>query len=293
MSQPPTPTPPARPVPRALGAAVRAALGLAPRAGARWATRIFLTPRPARVRDAERAVLDAARPGTLTAGGRRIATYAWGDGPAVLLVHGWNGHAGQLTGLVAPLVARGYRAIAIDNPGHGASGRGVTHVGEAGDAVAAVAAAVGDVHAVIAHSAGATACALATAHGLAPARHVYLGAAVVPRRWVAGFGAVFGLSPDAVEAVAAEVTARCGQPLEALELRRFGAAMRAPALFLHDPADAIAPLRDVTRAAAAMPDARIVEVAGPGHYRIVADPIATAAAIEFVTAAAPARRAAR
>ena len=41
---------------------------------------------------------------------------SWGEGPAVYLVHGWGGWAGQLGAFVAPLVAAGYRVITFDAP---------------------------------------------------------------------------------------------------------------------------------------------------------------------------------
>src|SRR5258706_2547887 len=75
----------------------------------------------------------------------RIAAWAWGAGPTVLLVHGWNGAAAQLAPFVAPLVAAGYRVVAFDQPAHGRSrGRSATIVDMA-DALRAVADEVGPV----------------------------------------------------------------------------------------------------------------------------------------------------
>ena len=67
--------------------------------------------------------------------GLRVHTF--GDGAyTVLLVHGWNGHSGQLTRFVRPLVANGFRAALLDLPAHGASsGRTATLVDFA-DAIA-------------------------------------------------------------------------------------------------------------------------------------------------------------
>ena len=47
--------------------------------------------------------------------------FAWGAGPSVLLVHGWEGRGAQLGALVDPLVAAGYRVVALDGPAHGDS----------------------------------------------------------------------------------------------------------------------------------------------------------------------------
>ena len=55
--------------------------------------------------------------------GRPVASWEWGgQGPWVVLVHGWGGHAGQLHAFVPALLAAGFRVAAFDAPAHGASG---------------------------------------------------------------------------------------------------------------------------------------------------------------------------
>src|SRR5215208_5699212 len=71
-------------------------------------------PRPAREREL------IARGARLNLPGGLYAT-AWGAGPTVLLVHGWEGRGAQLGAFVDPLVAAGYRVVALDGPAHGDS----------------------------------------------------------------------------------------------------------------------------------------------------------------------------
>ena len=54
-------------------------------------------------------------------GGAELAVWDWGDGRTVLLVHGWNGNAAQLSAFVPPLLRSGYYVAAPDLPAHGAS----------------------------------------------------------------------------------------------------------------------------------------------------------------------------
>src|SRR3954463_8216648 len=113
------------PAPPWLRTGMRVASALAPGAAARVARQLFFTPLRARVRDEERAVLARGERFEMAAHGGRVVGRAWGAGPAVLLVHGWGGHAGQMTPLVDPIVAAGYRAVALEPPGPGgAAGRG-------------------------------------------------------------------------------------------------------------------------------------------------------------------------
>lgn len=62
----------------------------------------------------------------MTSEGHKIATYSWGDesDPTVILVHGFASNARDnwvLTGWVRDLQRAGYRALALDQRGHGAS----------------------------------------------------------------------------------------------------------------------------------------------------------------------------
>ncbi|HEX2189960.1 MAG TPA: alpha/beta fold hydrolase, partial [Longimicrobiaceae bacterium] len=141
-----------------------AALGrVSPGAAARVAERLFATPRRRRPRPdptAER-LLARARPLEVAHGGGALRGHAWGSGPTVLLVHGWEATWASLAELVEPLVGRGFRVAAFDGPAHGASDGAQTDVLDYGRAVAEMVAAVGPVEAVVAHSFGAPATVVA------------------------------------------------------------------------------------------------------------------------------------
>src|SRR5690606_36859530 len=56
-----------------------------------------------------------------TTDGTEIYYKDWGDGPAVVLSHGWPLHADAWDGQLLFLAQHGYRAIAHDRRGHGRS----------------------------------------------------------------------------------------------------------------------------------------------------------------------------
>jgi len=76
---------------------LKAAAFIAPGPTMRWAARRFLTPRSVAPTDDEREMLATATRGEMVPDGEaRLRAFVWGDeGPTVLLVHGWNGNAGQ------------------------------------------------------------------------------------------------------------------------------------------------------------------------------------------------------
>src|SRR5262249_40423504 len=102
---------------------------------------------------------------TVRSGRRKIAARRYGEGPAVLLVHGWGGRGSQLYAFVEPLVASGFSAITVDAPAHGAPRGKTSSLPSFARAIAAIIDEIGSVHGVIAHSMGAAAAMLAIHDG--------------------------------------------------------------------------------------------------------------------------------
>src|SRR2546421_4791123 len=135
---------------------------LFPELAGAWAERMFLTP----PRNAAPLDLIDARASLFEHKGRYIATWRWGSGdaPAVILAHGWGGHAAQMRAFVFPLLSAGYSVIAYDQPGHGVSEGRLTGLPDFAEVLAELAWTYGDAHAFIGHSLGGVAGALALAN---------------------------------------------------------------------------------------------------------------------------------
>lgn len=69
-----------------------------------------------------RACLDAARPMDLNVHGDIVKCWCFGDGPAVIFVHGWNGAGLQFRSFLDRTLSLGFSAVLFDGPGHGLSG---------------------------------------------------------------------------------------------------------------------------------------------------------------------------
>lgn len=127
---------------------------LFPRMLAHWAyflwTRTHRYPEPAR----EKRMRRRAGEHSLFVNNREIKAWSWGDGPLVLLVHGWNGRGMQMAGFVDPLLKSGYRVMTFDAPGHGLSPGQHSSILDIRDVLMHIGEQHGPVHAVIAHSFG-------------------------------------------------------------------------------------------------------------------------------------------
>src|SRR5947207_6530455 len=229
---------------------------LAPDHAGALAERLFLTPPGPRLGAAALDLIDA-RSGLLAHKARQIATFEWGwksrEAPAVVLAHGWGGHAAQMRSFVFPLLAAGYRVVAFDQPAHGLSEGRLSSVVDFAEVLAALAAQVAPVQAVIAHSLGAAATALAHAHGLALESAVL----VSPPADVDGYSRRFARwhwMPEPVRrAMQAAIEERYGVRWEELEVERLATRLMekgaARALVIHDREDTVVPWRQGARVA--------------------------------------------
>ena len=69
----------------------------------------------------------------------KIKTYIWdNEMDPILLIHGWEGQAGNFSDLIEKLVRRGHKVIAFDGPSHGFSSKGNTSLFEFMDLTAAL-----------------------------------------------------------------------------------------------------------------------------------------------------------
>ena len=213
--------------------------------------------------------------------GPELAVWDWGEGRTVLLVHGWNGNAAQLSGFVPPLVRAGYYVAAPDLPAHGASAGSRSNVRAMADALLRVGRRVGPVHAVIAHSLGAAASAIAMAEGLGAGRVVLIAPPADLPRYAGLFARALGLSPRSADGLLARLDRALGGR-ERFDLLQLAGRQTAPMLVLHDPADREVPFSDGKALADAWPGARIEASIGAGHTRALGDPAVISRAVAFV-----------
>lgn len=249
------------------------------------AERIFLTP--PRPRDAAASALDLidARSSALQCKGRHVSMWRWGerDAPAVVLAHGWGGYAAQMRGFVFPLLRSGFSVIAYDQPAHGLSEGRLTGLPDFADALAEVAGHHGMVRAVIGHSLGATAAALALAWHKIELRKIVL---VSPPSDMEGYSRRFArwhwIPEAARRAMQAAIEERYGRRWEDLELARVASRLTAAALVIHDREDRVVPWQHGAALAREWPGAELIITEGLGHRRILEDEVVTQAAADFV-----------
>jgi pimeloyl-ACP methyl ester carboxylesterase len=245
------------------------------------AAHLFLTPDRAKARRPQQRP-PGARSLSIPFEGGALAAFEWGEGLPVLLVHGWEGSHADMDGFVAPLVAAGFRAVAMDLPGHGASTGTLAPIPLMAKAVRTVAEAIGGVHALIAHSIGCAASMTALARGLDAARVVLLASPTNYRAQAEIVARFMGLKGEARETMLS-VADRLGAELEQIDFTSMAPSMRAPALIMHSADDTVCPIAPAREAAKFWRGATFTPLDGLGHARLLGDEAVIADAVAFVS----------
>lgn len=267
---------------------------LAPWVGSRWAVELWCTPP---LLESALRMPPGVGPGEPVEAywgtGHRVVGEQWGDGPPVYLVHGWGGQRAHLAVFVKPLVERGFRAIAFDLPSHNASepgelAPGRTTATECADAIAAMIRTHGAAHAVVAHSLGANATALAGAGGASVGRLVLLAPMGDFPLYLDLFAARHDFGRRIRGGLHRRLEKRIGMRLEETNMAHLGRrADYPPLLLIHDPDDPDSPYAATARLSAIWPGAQLMTTRGLGrlaHYRILRHRPAINAGMEFIGA---------
>lgn len=210
-----------------------------------------------------------------------------GSGPLVLAAHGWRGRPTQFGRIAAALVPAGFRVVALDSPGHGRSrGQHATPRRVAG-ALLQAAEALGPVHALIGHSLGGAAAAIALEFGLDARRLVLLAAPSRPSRMISAFADRVGLPPRARQALDRRFDAHAGRPVARLDTVALSPPAGVDVLVVHDRDDEVIPVDEARRLEAAWPSAGFLYTQGLGHRNVLADASVVRAVTAFVAGAGP------
>lgn len=253
------------------------------------ACELFCTPLPQSRRRAATAGMSGAIRETMRIAGLNIATYRWGDPksePYVLLSHGWSSYAAIFEPWVPRLREAGYAVVAFDHPAHGLSEGRRTNLPGFVEALHAVAELHGTPSALIGHSLGAAASAVAMAEGLPVPRAILVSPsadlAAATRRFTRLMRLPEGFGERMIEAFVDGPV-----PIHELQAHRIAPRIDADGLILHDQEDREIPSEEGERYARHWLRSRMVRTSGLGHIRIMADDQVIAAGLAFLAGMQP------
>ncbi len=207
-------------------------------------------------------------------GARTIPVYSWGQGPVILGVHGWAGAGIQFGAWVNPLVEAGYRVVLFDAPAHGRAQGESTNLFEMAEVVTRVAASVGRVHGVLAHSIGCIAAARAIADGLKPDYLVMLAPPVSLTAVMDNLGRQLGLSQNVLAVHLQLMEERFGKSVwEQLDLEVLSRTLTQRGLTVIDDDDTSISPDESERVFNNWENANVLRTRGLGHHRLLWSPM--------------------
>lgn len=240
----------------------------------------FRTPQHRELRERERILEEQATKFII---GDNLQGYSWGEGPIVLLVHGWEGRALSMSGFVDPLRQAGWKVVAFDAPAHGKSPGEQTDPMDYALKLVNVGANLGHIAGIIGHSMGAASTAIAISLGLDVERAILIASPSSLVQFPLLYASVVGLSPEVKDRFIAMFEETYPQlQISSLQAANLCRTFTQPALVFHDPEDTEISFEDGQSIAANWPNARMIVVTGRGHRRILLDADVIATSITFL-----------
>jgi pimeloyl-ACP methyl ester carboxylesterase len=259
---------------------------LAPQLMVRIAHNHLNNPQVRKLRDHEEAVLQTADVSIYPFKGFDIKLYHWrGEGPRVLLIHGWEGQAGNFSDLIVALRSAGYDIMAFDGPSHGHSSKGLTSPIEFAELVKKLVPVFRPRH-LISHSFGgvATTFALSELPDFEVESYTMV---TTPDRFMDRIQEIsrqVGVSDKVRDLLIDRMRGEVDTPLEKLNVSEWVKGMNVGrGLILHDRADRVIPLEVSQRVHQSWPGSVFEVVEGTGHFRILRSPDVVSRIVSFVS----------
>ena len=211
-----------------------------------------------------------------------VAAWRVGEGPAVLLVHGYADDHSLWSVLIEALILRERPLVALDLPAHGFSEGRWGLAASTVDGVLAAVAALGPVDTVVSHSAGSGPVLLAVHEGLRFDRAVLIAAPFGAGDFWARHGERHGASPDLVQAAKETYEMTVGVDRAVVDLDAVFLGLDAEVLLVHSTDDERFPSVGSERMAGRHPRTEFVGVEGLSHRRTARDPEVVEVVADFL-----------
>ncbi|MEL6538911.1 MAG: alpha/beta hydrolase [Bacteroidota bacterium] len=251
---------------------VKVASNVFPGAITSFAYNQLTNPQVRKLRENELATLDKAEKETYPFKGFDIQLYTWPGGPkTVLLIHGWEGQAGNFSDLVEELLQNGYTVHAFDGPSHGFSSRGSTSLFEFTELVGLLVKRYQVKH-LVSHSFGgvATTYALYSNPEVQIDKYVML---TTPDRFVERINDVsemVGITDRVKKRLISRLEKEIQLDVETLNVSDFVKTINVDkALIVHDKNDRVIPIGRSKKVYDNWNAAEFKEIEGTGHFRIL------------------------
>lgn len=246
--------------------------------------KIFFTPLRYPIPEKEREILQQASQFEVVASDKKIQCYSWGEGPIVLLVHGWAGRATQFRKFIPVLNRAGYKAVAFDGPAHGNSAGKSTTILEFEEALKKVYEKVGEPVAIIAHSFGGGAVLFAAMNGLPVKKLINIASPTIGDEIINTYLRTINGSSKTGDFFRSYMLKNFGKSFDEFTATHFIKNIKQDIklLLVHDEDDRDVSIDQAHALLKLYPQGRIYQTKGLGHTRILRDEKVIETCVTFV-----------
>ena len=254
-------------LPVAYGTYFNSLVYFAPEKVAKNAFEVFCTVRKGKVLPAQAPFLDIAKDKLHKVADLQIQAYRWiGNGPTVLLVHGWESNAWRWHKLIAKLQQADFNIIAFDAPAHGYSSGKVLNVPIYAKVLEHMTHHYRPQH-LVGHSVGGMTAIFHEYHhpGSEIDKIVTIGSPSEFHEIMAQYQAILGLNGKVMRAIDTYLFSRFGFHIREVSSSCYVKTNTKKGLLFHDRSDKIAPYHASESVHAAWKGSRLVSTDGLGH----------------------------
>lgn len=233
----------------------------------------------------ELASVQNARSFTIKVHDKNLKGWTIGDGPGILLMHGWNGRGIQFNKFINPLILAGYSPIIIDGPAHGDSEGRHTSYFEFSDVVRYIMRPEHkfNIQGIIGHSFGASAAINCISKDKYQVKLVLISPALYLKNMLQTSFSNHGISLTMFNEIIEEYENYYGYSLTDDDPIKLIGELDADILLIHDKKDKATPFRHSEIASGLNNNIRLVATEGKGHGRILKSDRVVSESIYFIT----------
>ncbi|MCW8933610.1 MAG: alpha/beta hydrolase [Gammaproteobacteria bacterium] len=214
---------------------------------------------------------------------KAITVHLWGEGPLVVMMHGWSGSGSQFRKHIPGLVNAGYQVASFDAPAHGLNPGKQSHLLEFCDTLLAIEQQIGQVDTIMAHSFGAMAAVVSTILGFSPRQMILIGPHLDAHEMHQTYSELLNLNPRLTQRFRDKIEQKMTDIINSslLKLDKDVWHFLSPAsllsktkckgLLIYDVDDEEIPQSQFKEVEKYWQDCQTIETSGLGHHRILKD----------------------
>src|SRR6478609_9163088 len=172
---------------------------VAPFLAHRWFINLFFSPIRFPIPIQEQDIIQSANRFSVSVVQKKIECYSWGEGPAILFVHGWAGRASQFKNFIDPFTTAGYKVVAFDAPAHGLTKGSKTSIIDFKNVILELEKKMGSIEAIISHSLGGGASLFALSEGLKTEKLITIATPTISEEILTEFSSRINASTKAID----------------------------------------------------------------------------------------------